>query len=158
MPVWVRATLFVLLMPGTVAGWLPWMIAGESAIAGHVVLAIFGVALIAAGWSVLLWCARDFAVRGRGTLAPIDPPRTLVTRGLYEYVRNPMYLGVLTALLGHAALFESRSILVYAIAVALVFHAMIIIYEEPKLARLFGSSYDAYRARVPRWIPRRPSA
>jgi protein-S-isoprenylcysteine O-methyltransferase Ste14 len=156
MPVWIRATLFVLLMPGTVAGWLPWIIADEPSVTRHRWLAAIGAATIAAGWSVLLWCARDFAVRGRGTLAPIDPPRALVTRGLYEYVRNPMYVGVVTAVLGQAAWFASRSMLAYAIVVALLFHTTIVIYEEPKLARSFGSSYDDYRARVPRWIPRRP--
>jgi len=79
-----------------------------------------------------------------------------VTRGLYEYVRNPMYVGVVTAVLGQVAWFASRSMLAYAIVVALLFHTTIVIYEEPKLARSFGSSYDDYRARVPRWIPRRP--
>jgi protein-S-isoprenylcysteine O-methyltransferase Ste14 len=156
MPVWLRATLFVLLIPGTVAGWLPWVIADEPPIARHAWLVAIGVVFIGAGWSVLLWCARDFAVRGRGTLAPVDPPRALVTHGLYEYVRNPMYVGVLTAVLGNAALFGSRFILVYAIVIALAFHTTIMVYEEPKLARSFGSSYNEYRARVPRWIPRRP--
>ena len=156
MPVWIRATLFVLLMPGTVAGWLPWMIADEPSVTRHGWLAAAGVMFISTGWGALLWCARDFAARGRGTLAPVDPPRTLVTRGLYEYVRNPMYVGVVTAVLGQAALFESRFILLYAIVVALLFHTTIVIYEEPKLAGSFGSSYDHCRARVPRWIPRRP--
>jgi len=156
MPVWLRAALFVLVIPGTVAGWLLWMIAGEPPVTRHAWLAAIGVVLVGAGWSALLWCARDFAVRGRGTLAPVDPPRALVTRGLYEYVRNPMYVGVLVALLGHAALFGSRSILIYAIVMALAFHTTITLYEEPKLAQSFGSSYEEYRARVPRWIPRRP--
>lgn len=155
MPVWIRAILFLLLMPGTVAGWLPWAIANEPPITHRSPLAVAGVALIAAGWS-LLWCARDFAVRGRGTLAPIDPPRTLVTRGLYEYVRNPMYVGVLTAVFGQLLLFASTPILAYALGVALLFHGMIVIYEEPTLTRSFGSSYNDYRARVPRWIPRLP--
>lgn len=156
MPVWIRATLFVVLIPGTVAGWLPWIIADEPRVSRHGWLATIAMVCIGTGWAVLLWCARDFAVRGRGTLAPVDPPRELVTRGLYEYVRNPMYVGVVIAALGQAALFESRSILLYAIVVALLFHATIVIYEEPKLARSFGSSYSEYRARVPRWIPRRP--
>jgi len=75
---------------------------------------------------------------------------------LYEYVRNPMYVGVVTALFGQSALFESRAILAYAIAIAILFHTWIVIYEEPRLAQSFGSSYDEYRARVPRWIPSRP--
>ena len=67
-----------------------------------------------------------------------------------------MYVGVVTAALGQAAWFESRSILAYAIVVALQFHTTIVVYDEPKLARSFGSAYDDYRARVPRWIPRHP--
>jgi len=156
MPVWIRASFFVLLMPGTVGGWLPWLIADEPPVTRHALLLAIGVLFIGVGWGVLLWCARDFAVRGRGTLAPVDPPRTLVTRGLYEYVRNPMYVGVVTALFGQSALFESRAILAYAIAIAILFHTWIVIYEEPRLAQSFGSSYDEYRARVPRWIPSRP--
>jgi protein-S-isoprenylcysteine O-methyltransferase Ste14 len=154
MPVWVRGIAFVLLAPGTVAGWLPWVLANHPSIARAPVLVTVGAVLIAVGWSILLWCARDFAVRGRGTLAPMDPPRALVTRGFYEYVRNPMYVGVITAVLGQAACFASVTILEYAVVVFAVFHTMVVVYEEPKLIDLFGNAYADYQARVPRWIPR----
>jgi protein-S-isoprenylcysteine O-methyltransferase Ste14 len=108
MPVWMRAAVFVVVVPGAVAGWIPWYLAGLSRSTVGIALAALGVAFIAAGWSVLLWCARDFATRGCGTPAPSDPPRELVTGGLCRIVRNPMYAGVLSAILGQAVPFGSH--------------------------------------------------
>jgi protein-S-isoprenylcysteine O-methyltransferase Ste14 len=88
-------------------------------------------------------CIWEFARRGRGTLAPVDPPRTLVVQDLYRYVRNPMYLSVTMIVLGEALLTGSRVLLEYG-------------YEEPTLRRRFGPAYDRYRATVGRWVPRRP--
>src|SRR6266568_4432739 len=113
-----------------------------------------GVALVAAGAAVYLWCAWDFATAGRGTPAPIDPPRSLVVRGLYRHVRNPMYIGILLLLAGEAMLFQSRSLLGYAGIVFLVFFLFVVAYEERALARKFGQDYERYCDRVPRWIPR----
>ena len=109
---------------------------------------------MAAGAGVLLYCIRDFAVSGRGTLAPVDPPRKLVRAGLYRHVRNPMYLGVILVLVGEAVFFESRMLSFYATIVALSFHLFVVLYEEPTLRALFGEEYDAYRSEVPRWVPR----
>ena len=106
------------------------------------------------GWLVLLWCARDFAVRGRGTPNPADPPRALVVDGLYRFVRNPMYVAIVTSLLGQAAMYRSSSVVWYAAIVAAAFHLRVVLYEEPKLTELFGDSYADYRRRVPRWVPR----
>jgi protein-S-isoprenylcysteine O-methyltransferase Ste14 len=151
-----RALFFVLLFPGNVAYLIPiWIGARTGTPPGA--LRWPGLALELVGSAVLLWCVRDFAVRGRGTLAPVDPPRELVAEGLYRWVRNPMYVGVLTTLVGHALWFGSRALLVYAGCVFLLFHLFITLYEEPNLAQRFGDSYLRYRASVPRWIPRRPS-
>jgi protein-S-isoprenylcysteine O-methyltransferase Ste14 len=106
---------------------------------------------------VLLWCVRDFAVRGRGTLAPVDPPTELVAVGLYRWVRNPMYVGVVGVLIGHALWFGGVWLPLYAAAVTAGFHAFVVLYEEPALAQRFGDSYRRYRDAVPRWIPRRPA-
>ena len=106
------------------------------------------------GGSMLVWCIWDFAKRGRGTLAPVDPPRQLVVQGLYRYVRNPMYVGALLALLGQAAFFKSVSLLWYAGAFFVCVHLFVVFYEEPTLARRFGSSYEQYRLTVNRWLPR----
>jgi protein-S-isoprenylcysteine O-methyltransferase Ste14 len=109
---------------------------------------------MSAGVAALFWCIRDFAVSGRGTLAPVDPPRKLVRVGLYRYVRNPMYVAVLTALFGEVLFFESGTLAIYAGFVWLMFHSFVLLYEEPRLRELFGADYEAYRALVPRWIPR----
>lgn len=155
-PVWLRALLFILIAPGTVAGWLPWYIAGTPrlTISDGRPLRGLGVLLVLIGWGILLVCARDFARSGRGTPAPYDPPRILVTSGLYRFVRNPMYVGVLTAILGHTFWFHSRGVALYALVVAIIVHLRVVMHEEPWLASTFGDQFTAYRARVPRWLPR----
>ena len=159
MPVWLRAAVFIAIAPGAVAGWLPWYVAGRPFSLWNASYGAWrlGALLALAGWFVLLWCARDFAVRGRGTPGPYDPPRHLVTAGLYEYVRNPMYVGVLMAILGQAIWYHSRSVAIYAAVVAVMFHSWVVLYEEPKLRSLFGREYDDYCRRVSRWVPRRRS-
>jgi protein-S-isoprenylcysteine O-methyltransferase Ste14 len=150
----VRAGLFIVLMPGSIAGWLPWYISGWERPRIDGALGLVGVFFAVLGWLVLLWCARDFAVRGRGTPNPADPPRALVVDGLYRFVRNPMYVAIVTSLLGQAAMYRSSSVLWYAAIVAAGFHLRVVLYEEPKLTELFADSYADYRRRVPRWIPR----
>ena len=149
----VRAALFIVLVPGSIAGWVPWYISGWQRPQLDTALGIVGAIFAVFGWFVLLWCAREFAVRGRGTPNPADPPRELVVDGLYRFVRNPMYVAIVTSLLGQAALYGSSSVVWYAAIVAVAFHLRVIIYEEPKLAELFGDSYADYKRRVPRWIP-----
>jgi len=78
----------------------------------------------------------------------------LVAAGLYRYVRNPMYVGVVTTLAGEAVFFESRSVGIYAAVAWLVFHLWVLVYEEPHLESVFGEEYAQYRAVVPRWLPR----
>lgn len=158
MPIWLRAALFVLLVPGTVAGWLPFYLArgGEAARGATPAMQAIGAALFLIGWAILLWCVRDFVRRGRGTPAPYDPPRALVTDGLYRFVRNPMYVGALTAILGVGVWYWSVPVFVYAAVMALVFHVRVVFFEEPVLARMFGAEFTAYRERVRRWLPTRP--
>jgi protein-S-isoprenylcysteine O-methyltransferase Ste14 len=150
----VRAGLFIVLVPGSIAGWLPWYISGWRRPRLDGALGFVGVFFAVLGWLVLLWCARDFAVRGRGTPNPADPPRALVVDGLYRFVRNPMYVAIVTSLLGQAAMFRSSAVVWYAAIVALGFHLRVVAFEEPKLSELFGDSYADYRRRVPRWLPR----
>ena len=149
----VRAGLFILIAPGAIAGWLPWYLAGSRRPRLDSPLGVIGAVFAVLGWLVLLWCARDFAVRGRGTPAPYDPPRQLVMDGLYRFVRNPMYVAIVTSVLSQAAMYRSRAVLWYAAIVALCFHLRVVLYEEPKLTELFGQSFDDYRGRVPRWVP-----
>src|ERR1700737_637345 len=151
-----KTLLFTVLVPGTVTIYVPRRILLSRS--GNDVLPIgplryLGAALLAAGAAVYLWCAWDFATAGRGTPAPIDPPRRLVVRGLYRNVRNPMYLGILLLLGGEALLFRSRALLAYAALVFLFFFVFVVAYEEPALRRKFGQDYERYCDRVPRWIP-----
>ena len=153
-PVWLRAILFVAVVPGTVAGWLPWRIAGAPSNiwgASHGAWRL-GAVPIVAGWCVLLWCAREFTLRGRGTPGPWDAPRQLVISGLYRFTRNPMYVAVLTAILGQALWFHSPPVGWYALVTAIVFHLMVVLYEEPTLEGTFGGQYAEYRQRVRRWF------
>jgi protein-S-isoprenylcysteine O-methyltransferase Ste14 len=145
--------LFTIVVPGTVAGYLPLAIAGGRPPAAGPVFAS-GCAVLGLGAAVYVWCVWDFAVFGRGTPAPLDAPKRLVVRGLYRYTRNPMYVGVLTAILGWAVVYRSPGMLLYAAAVGLCFQGFIVLYEEPHLERLFGREYQDYRARVGRWLPR----
>ena len=102
-----------------------------------------------------LWCALDFTFTGKGTPAPVDPPKELVRRGLYRYVRNPMYLGITILLFGEALLWESSVLFTYTAVVFLSFYLFVILYEEPLLRRKFGESYQRYCELVPRWLPLR---
>jgi protein-S-isoprenylcysteine O-methyltransferase Ste14 len=110
------------------------------------------------GAAILVRCIWDFAAKGRGTLAPIDPPRQLVVQGLYRYVRNPMYLGVLLLLLGETAFFKSIALLQYTLAWFIIVNLFVVFYEEPALRHRFGDSYERYFRSVRRWLPTRPAA
>ncbi|MBA2501702.1 MAG: isoprenylcysteine carboxylmethyltransferase family protein [Pyrinomonadaceae bacterium] len=100
-----------------------------------------------------LWCAWDFTFVGKGTPAPFDPPKEIVLRGLYRFVRNPMYVAVMLVLIGEVMFFESAVILIYASIVFLSFHLWVVYYEEPTLRRKFGESFEQYCQKVSRWIP-----
>lgn len=109
---------------------------------------------MALGVGVYLWCAWDFVFTGRGTPAPIDPPKVLVATGLYRFVRNPMYIAVGLVLGGEAILFQSYNLVVYALLAWLACHLFVVFYEEPTLKKKYGAAYEAYCQAVPRWRPR----
>lgn len=150
--------LFSVLVPGTVAFYIPVLLGGgwralESLPWGW--RGWVAVVPLVVGSCIYLRCVWDFATIGRGTPAPVDAPRELVVAGLYRYVRNPMYLGVLLVVTGWAVLFRSGRIILYECGVALAVHTFVVLYEEPHLARRFGASYEAYRRAVRRWAPGR---
>jgi len=147
--------VFTVLVPGTVAVYVPLWIGRGGSLASGLPLAA-GLAVLVLGAAVYAWCVWEFATFGRGTPAPTDAPRKLVVRGLYRYTRNPMYVGVLTVILGWALLFRAAELVLYALAVGTCFHLFIVAYEEPHLAGTFGSQYHAYRSQVARWLPRPP--
>jgi protein-S-isoprenylcysteine O-methyltransferase Ste14 len=113
-----------------------------------------GAMITVIGAILAIWCIATFVLVGRGTPAPFDPPRRLVFRGPYQYVRNPMYLGAGIALLGAALFYRSAALVTYAIVFLLVTHLFVVAYEEPALRRTFGDEYLAYCNRVRRWVPK----
>jgi protein-S-isoprenylcysteine O-methyltransferase Ste14 len=155
---WLRSAFFTLLLPGTVLIWVPlWLSTGGGTLEiGAIRWA--GLPPLIIGAAGLGWCIWDFGRRGKGTLAPVDPPRFVVRSGLYQFVRNPMYLSVLIALMGEAFLFGSLRLVALGAFVAIAVHLFVVAYEEPTLRRQFGAEYAAYCSAVPRWRPRAPSA
>jgi protein-S-isoprenylcysteine O-methyltransferase Ste14 len=137
-----------------VAGYLPYALYARAQRADFGFLQYAGWLVIAAGVLIYLRCAWDFATAGRGTPLPADPPRELVVRGLYRYVRNPMYLGVGSVLFGEALAFQIPAMFIYIAVVFLFWHLFVVVYEERALERKFGRSYRSYRQSVPRWFPR----
>ena len=144
--------LFTFAVPGTVAVYVPLLMARNRSAATGAAL-VLAIALFAAGGAIYAWCVLDFATFGRGTPFPADAPRRLVVRGLYRYTRNPMYVGVLTVILGWAVFYRSAGHACYALAIAVCFQLFIMLYEEPHLRRTFGPEYDEYCGKVPRWLP-----
>jgi protein-S-isoprenylcysteine O-methyltransferase Ste14 len=113
-----------------------------------------GAVLVTIGGAIAIWCIATFAVIGRGTPAPFDPPQRLVIRGPYRYVRNPMYIGAGVAMIGAALFYHSTAIVVYVLALWAVVHAFVRFYEEPTLRDKFGDEYIGYTNRVRRWLPK----
>ncbi len=154
----IKTILFTVLVPGTVTIAIPyWLL---SRFQPRVPFSfgpwsLIGVVLIPAGAGAYLWCAWEFSTRGKGTPALWDPPVVFVATGLYRWVRNPMYLGILLMLVGEALAFDSLAIAVYALLLGVGFHLFVISIEEPLLQARFGQLYAEYRNAVPRWLPRR---
>jgi len=150
---------FLVIAPGVVAGLVPWWLTGwRTGAAYPAPVRITGAVLTAAGAAALLAAFAQFAIQGRGTPAPPAPTEQLVVRGLYRYVRNPMYLAVLAVITGQGLLLSRPVLLGYAAAVAAAFIAFVYGYEQPTLTRRYGAQYEAYRRAVPGWWPRLPPA
>lgn len=147
-----RALLAFLACPGVVALVVPSLIAlgGTPSPVVHPA----GYVLMGGGLALLMWCVRDFYVAGKGTLAPWDPPRSLVVVGLYRWSRNPMYVAVTLILLGWAVAYASRALLIYALIVMIAFHLRVVYGEEPWLAKTHGDAWERYRREVRRWVGR----
>jgi protein-S-isoprenylcysteine O-methyltransferase Ste14 len=147
--------LFFAAAPGVVAGVVPWALTGWR-LAGGVPGAVRGVGAVTALAAGLLLVDSfvRFVVEGAGTPAPPAATERLVVGGLYRYVRNPMYLAVLVAILGQAVLFGQAILVLYAGGVAIAVVSFVRWYEEPALQRRFGPAYDSFRAAVPAWRPR----
>ncbi|MEI9411656.1 isoprenylcysteine carboxylmethyltransferase family protein [Mesorhizobium salmacidum] len=148
--------IFLIAAPGVVAGLIPWLLSARWGLpwSPHPGLVFAGGVLIAAAAAVLLHAFARFAPEGLGTPAPVAPTERLVIGGIYRHVRNPMYVAVLSIILGQALLFSSWSIAAYAAIAAAAMVTFVRLYEEPTLASRYGAEYEAYRRNVPGWLPR----
>jgi protein-S-isoprenylcysteine O-methyltransferase Ste14 len=155
---WLRTAVFTVLVPGTELVLIPLVVVlwdlGPRIELGPARYA--GLVPLLAGLAVILRCFADFIRRGRGTPAIYDPPRELVVGGLYRYVRNPQYVGVVLVVVGEALLTGMVVLFGYAALLGIGYHLFVRYYEEPALGRLFGEAYARYREEVPRWLPRWP--
>jgi protein-S-isoprenylcysteine O-methyltransferase Ste14 len=152
----VRAVTYSALFIGLLLIYLPARVLSWSGIVRPSVIAVpqvAGMVFGAAGAAVALWCILTFASTGRGTPAPFDPPRRLVIRGPYRFVRNPMYIGAGLALASAALFYQSWPLLGYAGLFLIATHLFVLSYEEPTLRRTFGPDYEAYCLQVSRWWP-----
>jgi protein-S-isoprenylcysteine O-methyltransferase Ste14 len=151
-----RAITYGTLFVGFLLIYLPARVLAAAGIVRPATIAapqIAGIIVGSIGAVLALWCIFTFATIGKGTPAPFDPPRRLVVRGPYRFVRNPMYIGAVLALAGATLFYRSLALLAYAAAFLVVCHVFVLAYEEPALRRTFGPDYEAYCQRVRRWWP-----
>jgi len=154
-----KTSALVLLEPGVVAVLIPFLLIRSRIGTFEWVISlphIAGSLFALIGACIGLWSAGLFALVGKGTPAPIDPPKELVAVGAYRFVRNPMYIGVALLLLGEAVFFVSLVLMMYVLILAAAFHLFVVFYEEPALRKKFGQSYENYCLDVSRWLPRIP--
>ena len=153
----VGSAVFFLVGPGIVVGLIPWLLTGwqvREPAPYWAPMRVLGVILLVAGLIVLVQAFVRFVVEGFGTPVPVAAPDRLVVGGLYRYVRNPMYVAILAAIVGQALLLGRLGLLLYAAAVWTISAAFVRWYEEPTLTGRFGAEYEAYRRAVPAWWPR----
>jgi protein-S-isoprenylcysteine O-methyltransferase Ste14 len=151
------SAVFFVIAPCTLAGLIPWAMTSwqlRPPFLGLELTRGIGAIMILTGVPGLVDAFARFALQGLGTPAPIAPTRHLVVTGLYRYVRNPIYVAVVAIILGQGLLMADSRLIVYGALLWLGFHVFVVAYEEPTLDETFGSEYEAFRAAVPRWIPR----
>lgn len=151
----VGSLVFLVLVPGVVAGLVPWLLTGWSSDSTWLLGWIAGSILIVVGVAALLHAFVRFVRDGLGTPAPVAPTEHLVVSGLYRYVRNPMYIAVGAVVVGQALVLGQPVLLPYATLFGVAVWAFVRWYEEPTLQRQFGAEYEEYRRAVPAWWPRR---
>jgi len=150
-----RNVVFTIVVPGLGGLYVPWLILARH---GGVPTpaAWYALVVVAGGVALYVRCVWLFATAGRGTPGVWDPPRRVVATGPYRWVRNPIYVSALLIVGGEAWLFLSVDLLLYAVALAVAFHLLVVGYEEPRLRARFGEDYETYRHTVARWIPHPP--
>ena len=150
-----RTLIFTVLVPGFWTVVLPYWVVPRGPRPDVRGVGAAGWLLVVAGGALYLVCAFwGFAIHGKGTPLPLDPPKRLVADGPYGVVRNPMYWGVAGAMLGEATVFHSVAFAEWAAGLFVCANVFVLLVEEPTLAKKFGTEYEEYCRRVPGWIPR----
>jgi protein-S-isoprenylcysteine O-methyltransferase Ste14 len=150
-----RTLVFTVLVPGFWTVVLPYWMVPHGTRPDARGVGAFGWLLVVAGGALYLVCAFwGFAINGKGTPLPLDPPKQLVADGPYSVVRNPMYWGVAGVMLGEAVVFHSIALAAWAAGLFACANVFVLLVEEPTLRKKFGADYEEYCRRVPRWIPR----
>src|SRR5829696_1032296 len=153
----IGSAVFFVLAPGMVVGLIPWLLTRwqvREPLPYWMFMRALGAVLLVDGLIALVGAFVRFAVEGLGPQAPVAAPHRLVVGRVYRYVRNPMYVAVLVAIVGQALLLCRLVLLLYAAGAWLVVAAFVRFYEEPTLTSRFGADYEAYRRAVPAWWPR----
>jgi protein-S-isoprenylcysteine O-methyltransferase Ste14 len=149
---YLRNLFFTILQPGIVVVLIPYLLLNQHFTEGGDFMQMGGSFVGFFGLIVMLACIKRFVTEGKGTLSPADPTKQLVINGLYRHSRNPMYVGVITILIGESLFFSSSMLGIYTLVVFIVFNLFIIFMEEPRLKRDFGEAYIMYCKNVRRWI------
>lgn len=153
---YIRNLLFTILQPGLVVGLIPNLIIQYYKISlphnSQEIYNLIILILFISGFLILMYCIYLFIKQGRGTLSPFDPTEVLVTTGLYQYSRNPMYLGVMAMLVSESLYFRSYELAVYSLTIFIIFNGFIVLHEEPRLLKEFKTAYITYKKKVRRWI------
>ena len=155
----VKTLIWSVFVPGTMTVLVPYLLLSSRFDSFRVNLSDFrflGLIPLLFGVTIYVWCAWNFTFIGKGTPAPFDPPKELVVKGPYRYVRNPMYVFLALALSGEAIFFETTLLFVFAALAIITCHLWVLLYEEPSLKRRFGKTYEGYCERVSRWLPGLP--
>src|SRR3954470_19105268 len=152
----IASAAFFVAAPGTFVGLVPWLITRWE-ITGSTpswqAAQVIGAVLIVVGLIPPVHAFIQF-VKAGGTPMPVAPTERLVVTGFNRFVRNPMYIGLLTAILGQALLFDSLWLVLYALIAWITTASFVHWYEEPTLVRTYGEQYNEYRRNVPAWTPR----
>ena len=151
------SVLFFVIAPFVLAGLIPWWVTQwefRPSFFGVGLTRVLGAFLIVVGAPGIVDSFARFALEGLGTPAPIAPPQKLVVTGLYRHLRNPIYFALVAVIFGQAFLFGDPRLLWYGALLWLLFHAWVVMIEEPTLKQTFGAEFERFRSNVPRWIPR----
>ncbi len=151
-----RATVYTLVIPGFLVGYLPWKLRPLEAVAPlplSALFSLFGFLLCLGGGALLFSAAYYLVRRGDGTPFPLDPPQRMVVAGPYAHIQHPMLVGLFAMLCGQIVWFPSVHVLLYTLFLLLAGRALVLHIEEPALRKRFGEDYIAYQAAIPRWFP-----